>query len=76
MAPPDFKLVGHAIHYAPPEFLKNFLRSKMGQERLNALLLAELHPLIREDISPSFITTEFVSLNNERKIYYGHFMRL
>ena len=46
----------------------------MGQERLNALLLAELHPSILEDISPSFIANEFVSLNNERKIYYGQFI--
>ena len=46
----------------------------MGQERLNALHLAELHPSISEDISPRFIVTEFVSLNNERKIYYGHFI--
>ena len=37
--------------------LKNFLRSKMGQERLNSLLLAELHSLILEDmdISPCLL---------------------
>ena len=50
--------------------LNNFLRSK---EHLNALL-AELHPSILEDISPNFIATQFVSFNNERKIYYGHFI--
>ena len=42
--------------------------------RLNAFLLAELHPIILEDISPSYVATEFISLNNERRIYYERFI--
>ena len=45
-----------------------------NQKSLNSLLLLELQPLILENISSSYIATEFVSLNNERQIYYEHFI--
>ena len=46
----------------------------INQKLFKCTSLAELQPLILEDISPCYIATKFVSLSNERQIHYEHFI--
>ena len=51
--------------------LKSYLRATMGQERLNSLLLAELHPDLLSSIDVKTIASEFIIVRNDRRLYYG-----
>ena len=50
--------------------LKTWLRSKMGQERLNAIIIANVHDDILDIINIDTIMDEFIEVNNYRKCHF------
>ena len=53
--------------------LKNYLRSTMTQKRLNHLLLLHVHKRACERMNIQKIAIEFVSRNERRLNYFGHY---
>ena len=53
--------------------LKNYLRSTMTQNRLNHLLLLHVHKRACERLNIQKIAIEFVSRNERRLNYFGHY---
>lgn len=53
--------------------VKTYLRSSMGQERLNAMILSIAHLDILDRINVCSVANEFASVNNARKHQYGRF---
>lgn len=54
--------------------LKTFLRSSMGQPKLNHVLLLHVHKGRTDNIHLSKIAKEFASVNERRKHYFGNFV--
>ena len=54
--------------------LKTFLRSTMGQSRLNHVLLLHVHKERTDNIDLLKIAKEFVSVNERRKNFFGTFV--
>jgi hypothetical protein len=53
--------------------LKTYLRSTMGQERLNSMIVATAHTDMLDSIDVHSVAKEFVSLNDTRRKHYGSF---
>ena len=53
--------------------LKNYLRSTMGQQRLNNMMLLHIHKDLTDDIDNIKIAQEFVNANERRMNYFGTF---
>ena len=54
--------------------VKTFLRSTMGQPRLNHVLLLHIHRERTDNIDLFEIAKDFVSVNERRKNYFGSFV--
>ena len=53
--------------------LKNYLRSTMTQERLNHVIMLHTHKDRTDEIELTEIAKEFVSFNERRVGFFGHF---
>ena len=53
--------------------LKTYLRSSMGQERLNNLMLLNIHKDITDTIDIHQIAREFINVNERRQNFFGVF---
>lgn len=53
--------------------VKTYLRSSMGQERLNSMIVSIAHLDILDRINVCSVASEFTSLNDARKHQYGRF---
>ena len=53
--------------------IKSYLRSTMGQERLNHLMLLHLHKEKLDKLDLVFIANEFVSGSKHRLSFFGKF---
>ena len=53
--------------------IKSYLRSTMGQERLNHLMLLHLHKEKLDKLDLVFIANEFVSGSEHRLSFFGKF---
>jgi hypothetical protein len=53
--------------------VKTYLRSTMGQERLNSMILSSAHLDILDRISICSVANDFANVNNVRKHHYGTF---
>ena len=51
----------------------NYLRSTMGQQRLNNMMLLHIHKDLTDDIDNIKIAQEFVNANERRMNYFGTF---
>ena len=50
--------------------LKTWLRSTMGQERLNALAVCQTHQDLLDKLDMDSMVDEFISVNNRRKFVF------
>ena len=53
--------------------LKHYLRSTKTQERLNHVIMLHAHKDITDEIELTEIAKEFVSFNERRVGFFGHF---
>ena len=53
--------------------LKSYLRSTMSQKRLNHVVLLHTHKERTDALDLLTIAKEFVSANDRRRCYFGHF---
>ena len=53
--------------------IKTYLRSTMGQERLNNLMLLHIHKEITDDLDLKDVATEFISGSEHRLSIFGKF---
>lgn len=53
--------------------IKMYLRNSMSQERLNHCLILHVHREKTDDLSLPEIAQEFVSRNERRISYFGHY---
>jgi hypothetical protein len=53
--------------------VKTYLRSSMGQERLNSMILSTAHMDILDKINVCSVANDFASVNDVRKHQYGSF---
>ena len=52
--------------------LKTYLRSTMGQERLNHILVLNVHQAETDLIEMKCVARDFISLNEMRRNVFGH----
>ena len=53
--------------------IKTFLRSSMSSQRLNNLFILHVHQQLIEALDLKTIAKEFISANNRRLNFFGHF---
>lgn len=53
--------------------IKDYLRSTMTQARLNHLIVMHVHKERTDNLNIVDIAETFVSLNNRRSTFFGHF---
>ena len=53
--------------------VKTYLRSTMGQERLNNLMLLHIHKELTDDLDLKDVVTEFISGSEHRLSIFGKF---
>ena len=53
--------------------IKTYLRSTMGQERLNNLMSLHIHKEITDDLDLKDVATEFISGSEHRLSIFGKF---
>ena len=53
--------------------LKNYLRSTIGQERLNSVLLCAIHTDLVDGLNLEELANDFIEINDARLKYYGRF---
>ena len=54
--------------------LKNYLHSNMSQERLNHVIILHTHKNCTDQVNLEEIAEEFVTSNDRRLQYFGHFL--
>ena len=52
--------------------MKAYLRATMGQERLNNLLVMNIHQDISDNLDLKKVASDFVTLNDYRRTVFGH----
>lgn len=52
--------------------MKTYLRATMGQERLNNLLVMNIHQDILDNLDLKQVASDFVGLNDYRRTVFGH----
>lgn len=53
--------------------VKNYLRSTMGQSRLNHFIVLHAHKQRTDDLDICEVAKDFASKNSRRQDYFGHF---
>ena len=51
----------------------SYLHSSMTEKRLNDFVVLHVHQDLTDEMDPVTIAKQFISLNNDRKSYFGTF---